>query len=245
MTGADPGAGEYAPDDLIHRLPRARAVDRITWLEERCRNRRVVHVGFADAGFADQRQRDGRWLHARLADMAAELVGVDFDAARVAGAVDAGYEAYAADCADPVAVAGLGIEPADVVLAGEVIEHVDRPGPFLDALRHLSRANGRLVITTPNAHGLAYAAIPLLRGIEITHPDHILAFTYRTLTELVHRHGWRIVETITYTPAYTGRGNRSRLEAAALRALLCIERVLSRCGRPFAASGLIVVAEPA
>lgn len=245
MTGSGPAPGQYGPDDLVHRLPRARVVDRDAWLGEQCRRRRVVHVGFADSGFTRRHQRDGRWLHDHLARAAAELVGIDIDAAGVADAVGTGYEAYAVDCADDGAVADLGLEPADVVVAGEVIEHIDRPGPFLDGLRHLCRPDGRLIVTTPNAYGLINVAASVLGGIEINHPDHVVMFTWRTLTELARRHGWRVVETATYVPVLGDRGSQSALAAVGLRAVLGVERVMGKLGRPFAADGLIVAAEPA
>ena len=243
MTGSDPGAGEYASDNLVHRLPKARVVNRAAWLVERARGRRIIHIGFADSGFNDQHQRDGKWLHAHLADVAAELVGIDIDADGVAAAVSAGYEAYAVDCAEPGAVAGLGLEPADVVMAGEVIEHIDRPGPFLDSLRGLCRPGGQLIVTTPNAYGLINVATSLLR-IELNHPDHVMMFTWRTLTELARRHGWRVVETATYVPLLSDRRNQSGMAVLAMQVVLGMERALGRLGRPYAADGLIVVVEP-
>jgi hypothetical protein len=52
-------------------------------------------------------------------------------------------------------------------------------------------------------------------------------------------------ETVTYVPAVRERGDRSRLEAGAVRAVLGLERMLGRLGRPFSADGLIVTARPA
>lgn len=238
-------AGEYSLGDYLHRLPQARVVDRVDWLVERCRGRQVIHIGFADSGTAGRRRRDGRWLHEHLAGAAAVLVGIDSDSAAVADAVRAGYQAHAVDCTDPGAVAALGLEPADIVVAGEVIQYVDRPGLLLKGLRHLCQADGQLIITTPNAYGLLFTASAILRGIELNDPNHVTMFTQRTLTELARRNGWHVVETVTYVLTLAGRGDRSRLEAASTQVVLGIERILGRLGRPFAADGLIVVAEPA
>ena len=236
----------YCRASLIHRLPRARVVDRIAWLTERCRGKRVIHVGFADAGFRTEQQRAGRWLHQCLGDAAAELVGIDTDPAGVGAAAESGYEAHLADCADPAEVAALQLAPADVVVAGEVIEHIDAPGPFVAALRGLCRSNGRLIVTTPNACGLVNPVAGLLRGVEVNHPDHVVMFTQRTLCELLRRRGWRVVETACYVPpAGPDDGGQGRLGSLGVRAVLGLERLLGRLGRPFAADGLIVVAAPA
>lgn len=238
-------AGEYSLGDYLHRLPQARIVDRVDWLAERCQNRRVVHVGFADSGAVARRTRAAKWLHGHLAAGAADLVGIDSDSTAVAAAARDGYKVHAADCADPAAIAALGLEPADIVVAGEMIQSVEQLGSLLKGLRQLCRQDGELVITAHNAYGLMYTAAATLRGVELQDPNHVTTFTWRTLTELVRRNGWHVVETATYIASLTGREDRSRLELASIRAVLEIERILGWLGRPFAADGLIVVAEPA
>ncbi len=235
---------ELGQDALAHRLPRTSIVERIPWLVDQCRDRRVIHVGFADAGFREEQEQAGRWLHPHLADVASSLVGIDTDADGVARARAAGYEAHLADCTDRDQVEALELEPGDIVLAGEVIEHVDAPGPFLGGLRSLCRDDGRLVVTTPNAYGLVNVAATVVRRVELNHPDHVVMFTWRTLTELMRRRGWNPVDAVTYVPVVRNRGSRSRIDGLGVRAVLGIERLLGRLGRPFSADGLIVVAEP-
>lgn len=244
-SGTAAAAEEYGVGELIHLLPRARIVNRTAWLVEQCHDLRVIHVGFTDQGFAGLHKRENQWLHDNLAAVASALVGIDVDADGVADAVALGYEAHAVDCTDPAAVAALGLEPADLVVASEVIEHIDQPGPFLDGLQSLCRADGRLIITTPNAYGLINTAAAVLRGVEICHPDHVVAFTWRTLAELARRHGWRILETATYIPVIADRKNQPFWNVVGAKAVFAVERLLGRLGRPYAADGLILVAEPA
>src|SRR5947207_1872055 len=124
-------AGEFTQLSMTHKLPKAAVVDRIAYLSERAQGRRVIHVGFVDTGCQSMNESAGAWLHAHLGERATSLVGIDLDEAGVKEAVDAGYEAYAVDCRDRVAVESLGIKPAQMVIAGEVIEHIDDPGSFL------------------------------------------------------------------------------------------------------------------
>ncbi len=242
---------QHQADDssLVHKLPKAPLVDRVTLLEDICRGRTVIHVGFADAGFRQRQQSQGRWLHARLRAVAADLVGLDTDEQGVAEAKAEGYNVHQVDCTDPEAVAALGVPPAEVVLAGEIIEHLHSPGPFLDAMHHLCKSDGTLVITTPNAYGLINPAAAILRGVEINHPDHIAMFTWRTLTQLLIRHNWHPTETAVYVPSIPkqsptppGAPTKPPPKTAhlALRALLATEKLLAKAGRPFAADGLII-----
>ena len=237
---------ERSQRGLVHALPRARLVDRVPFLQEQARGRRVVHVGFADAGYREFHQAHEEWLHAHLATTAADLVGVDLDVEGVDAARAEGYEAHAADCCAPAAVAALALDPAEVVVAGEIIEHLDNPGGFLDALHLLCGPDGRLVLTTPNACGWVNP-VAALANIEVNHPDHIVMYTWRTLSEMLRRHGWEIVETATYVPSVKsleGEGLKLRVLGMGARLLLAVQRLVARTVAPFVADGLIVVARP-
>jgi 2-polyprenyl-3-methyl-5-hydroxy-6-metoxy-1,4-benzoquinol methylase len=43
----------------------------------------------------------------------------------------------------------------DVVVAGDIIEHLSNPGLMLDGIRSRLATNGRVIISTPNAFGVA------------------------------------------------------------------------------------------
>ncbi|MFT7607110.1 MAG: hypothetical protein ACI9MX_000155 [Candidatus Aldehydirespiratoraceae bacterium] len=233
---------EYGQDEMAHPLPRTNIVDRVEWLVEQCRGKRVIHVGFADAGFREEQGRAGSWLHGHIDAVATSLVGLDFDGPGVAAAVDGGFEAHLVDCTNPAAVAALGLEPADIVLAGEVIEHLGAPGPFLEAMAPLTALGGTLIVTTPNAYGLVNVVANITRRVEVNHPDHVVMFTWRTLTQLMQREGWKPTGSVTYVPTVRDRGDRSRLESLAVRLVLGLERLLGKLGRPYSADGLVVTA---
>jgi SAM-dependent methyltransferase len=239
-----PGLG-ITQADMIHRLPEARVVDRIEYLTDAVRGRRAVHVGFVDSGCLDYHERTNTWLHAHLDRAATSLVGLDLDAGGVEIARRNGFEGHAVDCTDPAAVAALGIDPAQVAVAGEVIEHLDRGGDFLDALHAVVEPGGRLIVTTPNASGLLNAAAAALAGFEVNHPDHVTLYSCYTLTNLLERHGWCVDEVATYVPVVhdtAGMRRKDRILGAGARVLLSVERTLGRLRRPFAADGLIVSA---
>lgn len=230
---------------MVHRLPPAEMVDRIGFLAELARGRSVTHVGFVDSGCWEFHDRFDSWLHGHLAEQAASLVGLDVDTAGVREAVQRGYRAYAVDCTDEAAVAALALEPAELVVAGEVIEHLDHPAGFLEGLHELTVTGGRLAITTPNASGLLNAGAAALASREVNHPDHVVLFSCFTLGNLLRRHGWEVDEVRTYVPVVkelTGMTAALKALAVGARGVLALERLLGRLGRPYAADGLIVVA---
>lgn len=233
---------EFSQGTMVHKLPKAPMVDRIDYLVDLAKGRRVIHVGFVDTGCRTMQERANSWLHAHLDDVATSLVGIDVDEIGVHDAEAAGFEAYAADCRVPEALEALGLAPAQVVIAGEVIEHVDDPGAFLAGLHTLVAPGGQLVVTTPNAYGL-FNVLASLAHREINHPDHVMMFTWCTLTNLAARHGWEPVATHVYVPSvkdFSGQGLTARALALVGRFAVFLERSLARLGRGYAADGLII-----
>jgi 2-polyprenyl-3-methyl-5-hydroxy-6-metoxy-1,4-benzoquinol methylase len=235
---------EYSQLDMVHRLPPARLVDRFRFLADVTRGRRVVHAGFVDAGCEALNQGSDAWLHEHLAGVASSLVGIDVDAAGVARARARGYEAHVVDCRDAAAVRALALPPADVVVAGEVIEHLDDCGPFLDGLHALVDPGGLLALTTPNGASLTNA-VAALANLEVNHPDHVTSFTSHTLDTMLERHRWAPVEHAVFTYRVKSGADatlRSRVLVQGARGILGLERVLAKLGRPYLAGGLVVVA---
>lgn len=230
-AGIDPTAGF----SWRHRLPRRGPVDRLEALVDAARGKRVVHVGFVDE-LLERKRAEGVWLHEQIAQVASTLVGLDSSADGVARARSLGHEAHVVDAQSPEAVAALGLELAEVVIAGEIVEHLDAQGPFLRAMRELVGPGGLLVVTTPNAYRLLNFIAPLT-GSELVHPDHTAWHSPRTLRTLLERSGWR-VEDVAYYRTPQRRGARA---GNILRAVLA---GLSRI-RPYWSDGLIVWARPA
>ena len=84
----------------------------------------------------------------------------------------------------------------DVVLCGDVIEHLRDPEAFFERVRPLLRPGGRLVLTTPNVANWAMR-LGLLAGrwhytdrgiLDRTH-----FFTRKTLEQTLERAGYRVV----------------------------------------------------
>ena len=237
-------SSEYSQLDMVHRLPKAKLVDRFEYLTQLCAGQRVVHVGFADIGCQSLNEEADAWLHTRLAASARELVGLDVDEQGVALARERGYEAHVVDCSDPDAVRALGLPPADVVVAGEVIEHIDDARAFLDALHVLVRPDGILVVTTPNATAL----VEHRRRASPTSRSTIPTTSRRSRRTRSTRcsaatTGSRSSTRCSCTRSRSGRDGTLRGRTLTLggRVALQTESLLARLGRPYLARGLIVL----
>jgi len=98
----------------------------------------------------------------------------------------------------------------DIVLCGDLIEHLRQPGQFLARVRPLLREGGHLVLTTPNVANRTMR-LGLMAGRwryterGILDRTHLQLFTRNTLVETLERAGYRVLE-LDYTVPVPGIG---------------------------------------
>lgn len=157
---------------------------RLEHLRSLAAGRTVLDVGVVEH-FASNEQRS-RWLHRHLAEVARRCRGVDILADDVAELRAQGYD---------VVVHDLTTAPMDerfeLVVMGEVIEHLGAPQPFLDHVRASLADGGRVVLTTPNPYMLN-RVWHSLRGRFPDSVDHAVLLGPGNVAELAARAGLRI-----------------------------------------------------
>lgn len=175
-------------------LPRCSGmVDRRSFIPRRAEGQRVLHLGCVDDKFLESRIGTTDLLHASLAAVAAEIVGVDIseDGLRQLAAVVPGRYVHG----DVEKLSTLDLPEFDLVIAGEIIEHLGSPGSFLSELRTvLERSGATALITTPNAYSWMGFARFALRRREPTHPDHVCVFSPVTLQRSLDQAGLEVVD---------------------------------------------------
>lgn len=177
---------------------------RIERLERLARGRKVIHVGCVDhIPLIEQKIERGTWLHARLHGTADRCLGLDIDAEGVAYLQEKlGYEDVV-QCdviADPVPPS-ITAERWDVMILGEIVEHLDNPVIFLSSMREKYAAVvDRLVITVPNAFRIENFLMAR-RHQEFINTDHRFWFTPYTLAKVVTEAGLE-VESFQFCQSY-------------------------------------------
>jgi 2-polyprenyl-3-methyl-5-hydroxy-6-metoxy-1,4-benzoquinol methylase len=152
------------------------------------RGKRVLELGCA-AGHVTR----------ALVDRHCEVVGIEADA-EAASNLEGIAEAFVGDLTDPTIVqkAAEG-RTFDVVLAGDVLEHLPDPASTLLACRDVLRADGYLVVSLPNvAH--ADVALSLLDGqfgyrdTGLLDRTHLRFFTLEGIHQLLEDAGFVGIE---------------------------------------------------
>jgi 2-polyprenyl-3-methyl-5-hydroxy-6-metoxy-1,4-benzoquinol methylase len=154
-------------------------------------NKTVLDVGPAELVGTVHRDKEERWLHKKIAAVAARVVGLEISEEQVQALRGMGYEVRWGNAED----FDLG-EEFDVVLAGELIEHLSNPGRFLDCARRHLRPGGVLLLTSPNRFSALEFLKVFRRGVAPVYnkaiAKHVLYFdeVWRGLGGLL-RVGWR------------------------------------------------------
>lgn len=137
----------------------------------------------------------GGLLAERIRERGHTVVGVDYF--EIPGIRDRVDEFYQADLSQ-------GIPPEvgdayDVVIAGDIIEHLPRPRRTLQEMRHILRPGGQIMLSVPNfGHWYPRGRVALgLFGYDrrgILDDTHLRFFTRSTLRRLVRDTGFDVLE---------------------------------------------------
>jgi 2-polyprenyl-3-methyl-5-hydroxy-6-metoxy-1,4-benzoquinol methylase len=176
-------------------------VDRVEFIKKACNGKKVLHLGCTDYPFTKEMIENKMLLHFELQKTASDLYGFDFDQKGIDILAGAGVEnLYHADL-EKLEQVDLN-ETFDVIIAGEMIEHLSNPGLFLKGIQRFMTPTTNLLITTINAYSGMRMLTYGLRGqgghVEPVHPDHVAYYSYSTLRVLVERENLKVKNFVFY-----------------------------------------------
>src|SRR6516162_2765037 len=156
------------------------------FLSQYVKGKSVLDVGCVDHSSAVEQEE--HWLHKHLALNAGSILGLDILESEVRVLQERGY---AVICGDANTISFN--ETFDVVVAGEIIEHVENPGTFLSNMaRHLN-GQGRLVMTTPHPFFFLHFLESIFSSADRRwNPQHVAWYCPFTLENLLRRSGLEV-----------------------------------------------------
>ena len=177
-------ANEAWVDELAHRVPKTVPLERWPYILAHCKDKTVL-----DFGCAGKNPAYPAPLGAEIQKVAKEYYGVD-----------------KTPCDTIKNFIQMDIETGDwdkipdndfeIVVCGEILEHLNNPGFFLD---NLKRFNCPIIFTVPsvfNEHRRSWMKV----GIELVNSDHVAYYSYYTFCNLVERYGYGIYEYFLWKP---------------------------------------------
>ena len=156
------------------------------------KGKRVLHIGCCDhIGLIDEKIAKRTWLHGLLLESAEECLGIDIDSEAINYVKSLGYDGvYCCDILEdyPEELKGHHF---DLVILGEIVEHLDSPVEFLRALHSRIDYNYELIVTVPNAFTLENF-INVLGHFERVNSDHRAWYTSYTISKVLSRGGYHV-----------------------------------------------------
>lgn len=158
------------------------AFDRNEYLGRAVKGKTVFHVGCSDFPITQQRIKDGTLLHLRLQSSTKEMVGIDLSEKGISILREHGCNNIFTMDAENIEL----FRKFDVILAGDVLEHLNNPGLFLCRVSSLLNPGGEIIIGVPSALTFNNLKAWFL-GWEQVHADHTFYFSPKTLSALCAR----------------------------------------------------------
>lgn len=170
-------------------------VERDKTIVDLCRNKSVLHlgcIGFTDCSTQEKIQHAKKSLHAEITENSSHCIGIDLDKTTITDLREGGlFDNIVEGNVEHLEDITLHPDHYDIVVAGDIIEHLSNPGLMLEGIHGRLHRNGKLVVSTPNAFGIA-SWIRVLRGTFKEGDQHVICFNPITLKQLLERHGYRV-----------------------------------------------------
>lgn len=175
-------------------------VERDEWVLAAVTGQKILHlgcVGLTDGRPEEKVKMANHSLHARVTHASASCTGIDLDAAAIREWRNLGLFANVIEGnVEHLENLPKDVASFDIVLAGDIIEHISNPGLMLDGIKDRLKPEGRLIVSTPNSFGLA-SWVKYLRGSFREGAQHVLCFNPINLRQLLERHGYEVELAMT------------------------------------------------
>lgn len=164
-------------------------VDRTRFiLEEISEEDRVLDLGCVQHSYK-RRNKSKDFLHEEISNITDKLVGIDIEKEEINKLNKRGYNIQYADAQD------FNLEEKfDVIVAGEIIEHVSNPSGLLESVTAHLAEEGKFIVSFPNVLSFHRIRKALLYKDITENPQHVLNFTEYTMKNLLNRHNFKIVK---------------------------------------------------
>lgn len=184
---------------MMH-VPRMRVVDRDKWLVDLVKDKAVLHVGCTDHPITADKIANGRILHGQLLQSANQVVGLDYDNEGISRLRELfpAHEFIMHNAEELPSCDALQSRTFQMVVAADVVEHLSNFGNFLEGVKSLLKADGKLVLTTPSAFSIKRMVPMALLGVERVHPDHTAYYSLATLKRILSRYGFEIETSVMF-----------------------------------------------
>lgn len=180
---------------FLHDLPgKIELIDRDNFILDNCRNKKVLHLGCTDGKALKEKIDKNSLLHIKIKDVARDLWGIDIDGVGIKKMQDLGISRLILGNIEQIdKIRELEGENFDVIIAGEIVEHLDNVGLFLEKIKKLFSKNTVMIVSIPNCYSLQHFLFVFFKK-ELVHDEHNCSFSFVNLMNLFEKFSYTIKE---------------------------------------------------
>lgn len=144
---------------------------------------------------ADTEKTKASWFHRFIKDNAKSVVWVDMEKDEIEKLKKLWYNMHYGNVED------FDLwQKFDVVVAGEIIEHLSNFGLFIESAKKHLKNDWKLIISTPSPYSFYQLYQVLFKNRTVIHKQHTCFLVPSTLESLVDRYGMKIERTYFVDP---------------------------------------------
>ena len=171
-----------------------RLISRIDYLSEICKEKNVIHLGCLDHNMdtITKKIADNTWLHKRLTDVSARCLGIDIDPVLIDKIKDIGiHNVICSDLSTDHLRTEITSRQWDYLICGELIEHINNPVSFLNAMKEKYASYIKnIIVTVPNSLNFGHIK-NAFKTTESINTDHRYSFTPYNISKMLVISGYR------------------------------------------------------
>lgn len=178
------------------KLPRTDVIFKDDAIISICTGRNVLHLGATDFPFHKERAKKGILLHQKIKKVASSLIGLDVNRSAIVDLKTSGIDDifYGDLIKGTFSKDILRVKQGfDVIIFGDVIEHLDNPGLALQNIKKFMSKKTLLIVTCPNMHCL-HNYKSFFNGKEDVHPDHVMWPSFVTTKNLLINNDYKLLK---------------------------------------------------
>ncbi len=154
-----------------------------------CKSKSVLDIGCVQHD--PENYKSKFWVHKALKEVSSKIVGIDLSQTGVDYLNKRGFNVVCADAQN------FDLrEKFDVIVAGDIIEHLEDFHGFLESCKRHMHSDSRLIISTPNPWYWKNIKKAAFRIEVNNNPEHTCWLCVRTLRQLLNRHNFLIGEVV-------------------------------------------------